>query len=336
MNINAVPALHLLIPDEYRKTDLSCSSAASLRLRVALLETELASGRTIRVTKGEKPPEHTSILLVCKPMFGNDPDDKRRKLWLSTIIESRNRGIPVIIDYTDHHLAIDTPNKAFYTGALQECNAVVTSSAGLSSALKSHLPHANISTIEDSIDVGMIPPKGGMISREPTYLWFGHGTNVGFLVDYLMPERPDLAGGRLLILTDRLGALNFKNRSAEMRTRVHCELFQWSIENTMAAARLSDWVLIPSNPTHPAKQYVSNNRLLTSLALGLPVAATRLPSYDPYKEFFRDIDGDWSPAEWRDPGSEMEKVLTAQRLVIPRFSPKALARKWELLVSQYV
>ena len=63
------------------------------------------------------------------------------------------------------------------------------------------------------------------------------------------------------------------------------KLGQWSKDNMRRAAKASHYALIPSDKNDPRKSGVSPGRLLTSLALGLPVIAEPLHSYLPFEAF---------------------------------------------------
>jgi hypothetical protein len=327
--------IHLLIPNEFAAGDLRSSPVASLRLRVALLEMIFKTDTNINITRGEEPLDETDVLVICKPMFSPLDGEERKRQWIGAITKCASRQIPCLLDYTDHHLGVASPYTRLYELALEKCTAVITSSNFMLQALDGY--HAGAFwTIEDAVEVPLTPPKPGLVDLVPTLLWFGHSSNIKFLIDYLTPHHKALDDARLILLTDRTGASLFKAATSEMQTRLRCELFEWSPSNILAAGRISDWALIPSNPRHPAKQYVSNNRLLTSFALGLPVAASNLASYAPYEKFFKNIDNHWTIEEWSNPGSEREKILTIQGSVLPNFAPECLAQKWRSCLSYYL
>ena len=67
---------------------------------------------------------------------------------------------------------------------------------------------------------------------------------------------------------------------------LNIRLAQWSKDNMRKAAKMSHYALIPSSKNDPRKSGVSPGRLLTSLALGLPVICEDLHSYMPFSKFF--------------------------------------------------
>ncbi len=323
------------MPDEWATGDLFKSTIASLRLRVALLSHGHGPSSPLAISKGEQPPECTDLLIACKPMFGNDANGDRGKRWLENICNLSTRGIPTIVDYTDHHLAANTPYKILYQEALTLCSAVITPSGEMKKAIEGHF-EGDLWSIEDAVDTPVVPPKSNLVGSVPTLLWYGHASNIDFLIGYLGGQRKDLMGFRLLVLTDAIGASAFHQAASKMNTRIHCELFAWSTKNMLEAAKLSDWAIIPSDASHPSKRYVSTNRLMTAFSMGLPTAATTLPSYMPYAAYFKDIAKNTLRDDWTDLSQISALTKRAQREVLPRYSAQHLVTKWQSCVANYL
>jgi hypothetical protein len=58
----------------------------------------------------------------------------------------------------------------------------------------------------------------------------------------------------------------------------------------VAAARVAEFCVVPSNNWDPKKSGASSNRLLTAPALGLPTAVSMIPSCQEFSEYFFDLD----------------------------------------------
>jgi hypothetical protein len=323
------------MPNEWAQGELRNSSIASLRLRLALLSARETSSHALAISKGEQSPPDTDLLIICKPLFGQDALGDRGKRWLESIANVVARGIPTIIDYTDHHIAGNTPYAPLYEEALNLCSALITSSEPMTAEMANHF-RKDRWTIEDAIDTPVVPPKSAIVDGPPTLLWYGHASNLTFLTDYLAVERGDLTGFRLLVLTDSVGANVFYKIAPKLKTRIHCELFEWSIQNMLEAAKVSDWAIIPSDPNHPTKRYVSTNRLITAFAMGLPTAASLIPSYLPHATYFKDIDTSLAFKDWTNLSQISALTKRAQREVLPKYSAQHLAAKWHSCVASYL
>ncbi len=329
------PTIHLLLPQEHAGGALAKSTLASIRLRVALFESFSGLNSLFVVTKGETVPASVNVVIACKPVFGEHAQYDRGNKWLEEINDCFDRGIPVLIDYTDHHLDSETPYKSLYQDAIKACTAVIVSSDHMKAALNQYF-RGDIWTIEDAVDIPIAPPKTRLVGSEPTLLWFGHAVNIDFLVSLLKPERRDLNGSQLVILTDRVGAHIFMEAASRLKTRIHCKLFEWSLANMLAAAQLSDWAIIPSDPNHRTKRHVSTNRLIMAFAMGLPTAASRIPSYLPHAAYFRNIDQFLTLNDWTNLSQISALTTRAQREVLPQYSAQHLAAKWQSCVANYL
>jgi glycosyltransferase involved in cell wall biosynthesis len=136
----------------------------------------------------------------------------------------------------------------------------------------------------------------------------------------------------LIALTNANGFKLFSGHRFSTRAQVHANFFEWSIENMIEAAKHSDFCVIPSDINDPRKSGSSSNRLLTALALGLPTAATMLPTYREFSEYFLDLESDPLALEVSEIMKLTEKVAEAQEHVIPRYSMERIGQRWvELL-----
>ena len=102
------------------------------------------------------------------------------------------------------------------------------------------------------------------------------------------------------------------------------------------AAKASHYVLIPSAKDDPRKSGVSPGRLLTSLALGLPVIAEPLHSYLPFKEFFAFTDSEEAVDLAKNPSLYHGKVKDAQRKIREGFTVEAIEKEWVKLVKKFL
>lgn len=318
--------VHWLLPAEgLSRPAVEASHLASVRLRAAVAIARLdALGMT--ATAGDTIDPRADRLVVGK--IGADCGDGRADRWLQAMRDSRGLGRPVLLDYTDHHLALDAgAMPAFYRAALPLADRVVVPSPHLQSLLAARHP-ATASLIEDAVEVPVIPPKAGRRSQAPTLLWFGHSSNLAFLVDLLERRCTPADRFELLVLSNRAGLERLAQQPLRSPATLRIRAAEWSPRGMLEAATLADGCLIPADPGHPLKSGASANRLVTALALGLPTAADPLASYQPHARAFFDLS--------RGPVHHFVEQLDhfaaqarwAQEFVVPGYAPDLLGQRW--------
>ena len=93
-------------------------------------------------------------------------------------------------------------------------------------------------------------------------------------------------------------------------------------------AKTCDICVIPSDKRDPKKQGAGHNRLITALALGMPVIATTLPAYAEFKDYFIDENDEKITDVLKDPNIMKDKVLLAQKKIVPTFNKIYISKKW--------
>ena len=275
--------IHILIPGTYKThEDLNVSNLASIRLRSAVVAKYLSQhGSTVSV--GEFVTEISNIILVGK--IGANDIEKRTKLWLDQIQSAKNKNIKIFVDYTDHHLGFESPMRIFYESALKLADYIITSSNYLK-ILLNNFYSKEIFVIPDAIEVPVLSPK---ISKTNNILWFGHASNIQYLINFIEKYTKPNDVCKLIILSNDNGLNILSNHQFQNSVGFEIELKKWSVEGLIAASKISDICIIPSDPADPRKSGASSNRLITSIALGLPTAAEMLPSYEEFSKYFFNI-----------------------------------------------
>jgi hypothetical protein len=296
------------------------SDLATIRLRSGPSAANLPAGSAM--TFGDHAPEHARLLLVGK-YHPNDPSRHRR--WMDAIRYNRARGGKVWVDYTDNHLGADTDKSRFYREAMQAADGVICPTPVLQSELKKYWSGPT-EIIEDANDLPILPPKTALSSPR-SLMWFGDASNLPYLFGALgiFPRAIPL---RLFILT-RQAALGWISENAvKAPGNVQIQFCPWSIGNMIHTAGLADACVIPSDPADPRKNGASSNRLISALALGLPVAADMLDSYREFAACFVDLRSARFHDLVADPLKYREMVLRAQAGIVPGFSIDAIGGKW--------
>jgi hypothetical protein len=164
-------------------------------------------------------------------------------------------------------------------------------------------------------------------------VWFGHGSNVPYLLDYFQKNAVAHYFDSLIICTDAT-TLAAISRSQVLKRLPPVREIDWSVENQRKALVEADFAFLPVGLHDPRKAGAGMNRLLTGLCLGLPVLTQRLNSYAFFKDLFIDLDrADW-PSLLCDLSPIRECVVRAQNERILEYFPKALEPRWLALLSQ--
>jgi hypothetical protein len=314
---------------------LQKSSMASLRIRTAIaVQAAMQRGYETILSDGHKIND-SSIVFVTK--IDCHSDSLRSKRWEEYIKKSKNSGVTIVIDYTDHHLIHDTPVADFYRKILPLANHVICSSQALADHIKDLTPGKKW-IIEDPIEIDIIKPK-----NEPTHqltgLWFGHASNIKYLIEYLLAEYRSEHNYRLILMSnsyplhqDYTNQLSSKNLQP-----LEIHVLPWSISNMVEISKISDFCLLPTGKNDLRKNGASSNRLITALALGLPVAADTLLSYAPFREYYAELRSNEFENLLESPNAYADRVLSAQKIIQEKFSTSALSESWmELINSEFI
>lgn len=315
--------VHWLLDIEDSSYDaITTSPMASQRLRAGCMM-RFAREHGVIVTAGRDVPANIDTLIIGK-IGVNNLSTLGHEL-LTEILALKSRGKKIILDYTDNHIKSREDLSKFYKSLILHIDEAVCSSETLRDSL-GKVFSGNIRIIIDPIEVDEQPPK--MKSSWPrTLLWFGHNSNLNYLVNFL-PRLNANVPIRLLILSDLSGLKALEQSKISIPSNLLIELRPWSLCAMYKSASESDLCIIPSNPLDPRKSGVSSNRLLTALMLGLPTLASNIASYAPFKEYYADIDDPNSAAVIVDPTSHASKVRNAQKIIAEQYSMKEVSQEW--------
>ena len=307
--------------------ELSNSLFASVRVRLAPAA-EAATQLNLRLSAGDNIPPHTDIVLVGK-LFAHQIDERRPK-WTAQLTDFSNAGGSIIVDYTDHHLAIPSPLSPFYSDIMGMTDRLTVASQAMREVLREQFG-VPIELVEDRLDFEPLPPKLPQ-HYSNTALWFGQRTNLKILAR-LIEAWPDYASSQTLLIlggaTD--DALLSKYLSGKT-VSIDLQFLPWSTDALLLAARRADIAVIPSS-LRSHKQFASSNRLVTSLTLGLPTVATPIPSYLEFKDCFAPFGTTHSEAVLKDPSQGVSGVQRFQEKYVRRFSHHAVIEAWKTVLA---
>jgi hypothetical protein len=318
-----------VITDEI--STLKTSNLASIRLRTAVGATASNELGFINQFTDGYAAQSPQVIVVGK--IDNISDSGRAERWINRLI-SQKSSAKIIIDYTDHHLVRNTENARFYRVAMDLCDHVVCSSRMLVQNLAPYY-RGPISIIEDPIEVPILAPKLKK-NTVPTALWFGHGSNLPYLIDFLCNGYKYSHPARLIAMTnlyplpeDITTILDRPNLG-----NLEINVVPWSIDDMIQAAYLADMCWIPAGVTDPLKSGASSNRLLTALALGLPTAADPLDSYLSFSNTYMDLRSNEIMNAITNPEPLFEKVKIAQNVISKNYTNEKIREKWGALTTK--
>lgn len=320
--------IHWLIP-YHSHDEPSKSNLASVRLRLAVA-IKLLKSEKWSISWGKDVSNNPDFLIIGKitPQQLINSND-----WLGEIEILKRRGTKIVLDYTDHHLGHQSPMTAIYQRVISMVDVCITPSTQLSSLIKNYFS-GQVFVVPDAIEVDITPPKFKELNSTLTALWFGHASNIEYLIKFLDDWDINSQLINLIVLSNINGLEIFSQYNFKTRANIKVALYEWSLQTMISASKVSDICLIPSNFGDMRKQGASSNRLITSLALGLPTAAELLPSYKEFLSYFVDIRSNELVSLISNPNDFRSMVYEAQQYIVPEFKADNIAKNWLKLFSE--
>ncbi len=314
--------------------DLDSSNLASVRLRTAIGYRATQSTGFKAIVSDKQFANDVDIIVVGKLDYVSDP--YRAKHWYKRIEEQKARGARILIDYTDHHLVSESPAKDFYKKSIQIADLVITPSNWLRQQIKINL-NKEVRLIPDPVEVPICKPvkKNNGIK---TALWFGHATNLPYLFEYLVNRYCSKAKRKLIIMTNLhpLPSQYTELLDLPHLSNLEINVVPWSKADLPLAAQISDFCLLPAGVDDVRKKGASSNRLLTSLALGLPTVAHSLDSYLPFSRYFSDLHNANLDDFFDEPEKSFPAVEHAQHVILAEHTLEMAQSQWKNLLQNAV
>ncbi len=321
-------SIHWLVPYKVKEPkDISLSNIASIRLRTSLFNLPFFNEYKLTINESIDDLGKIDFLFISK--FPGNREDLLTN-WFNIIDNHRKNRKKIFFDYTDHHLDKETLPGQFYRASLNSNDQIITSSVKLKNHLNPNFK--NITIIEDPIEIQIQKVKK---SKESSFLFFGHHTNLKYLFNLINNWNwNSKIQSNLIIQTSEEGMDEIRNQSQHISNPPNLNIqFQlWSIENMLKASANVSGVIIPGDISDERKNGVSHNRLITAFALGLPVAATRYESYLEFDHQFVDIDNQTEFENFlQNPSLYSSRAEMAQKKV-KNYTQEMIAKKWLNLI----
>jgi hypothetical protein len=318
--------IHWLVPGNFKTLeDLSKSNLASIRMRAGLVGRH-ADKMNMQFSAGDQICTAADVIVVGK--IGADCLNGRASLWIKQLYEAKQQSKKIILDYTDHHLeSISSPMGIFYKDIMPIIDIAIVPSSRILTLLTKYFNNCII-IIEDPIEIEVIPPKELNILSSLNLLWFGHSTNIIYLLKYLQNSKLCDISFNLFVLSNFPGLEMLAKNQSHLPSSIQFSLTEWSLQNMITVSKNCHGSLIPSDPNDSRKSGASSNRLITSFALGLPVSADLLDSYAPFSEYFHNIRKTPISVFINQISLYSDKVKLAQKSIVPNFTEEAIAQNW--------
>lgn len=303
------------------------SNLASVRLRAALSCEALEKHGYLTAFSYGHPSKRSRAIYVGK--FSDADDPQRAPRWLDFLSNKKRVGSRIIIDYTDNHLATNSRATLFYKDAFKLADAVVCSSNVLAKHVRSYID-LPITIIPDPIEVDIEPPLEKNNPR-PTALWFGHASNLSYFLSFISKLKTFDHPLDIIAITNisPIPEDALKQIESAISPLINVSFLGWSPEVLTAAGKIADFCIIPAGLHDPKKDGASSNRLMTALAMGLPVLADPLDSYLPFKDFFETLDVAQLGKAVSEPLEQrFEQVRQAQKGILKEFTQSAISNIW--------
>lgn len=278
------------------------------------------------VTFGSFCPDNENLDVAIFGKLGSPEELPQREiLWGNEIKYLKKKGTKVVIDYSDHHLGVASNQTKFYKSNIGLADYVVVPSNKMAD-LVAPFCGVPIHHISDAIEFNILPPR--QLNQNPkSIFWFGAKSNLKYLFSFIQSLKYD-EPLVLNVLTDVKGINIFQSTQLVSATKFSVNLDIWSLNKMMETALRSDVCIIPSDPSDIRKSGVGVNRLITALALGLPVAATLIDSYSEFSSYFVDISRPDFFLLMKNPELFHKDVLLAQQNIVDKFTQKKIATNW--------
>lgn len=287
--------------------------------------------------------------------------EKIAKLTLELAQVAKNGNRKIVTDISDDHFAHPVYGEYFKT-FVNQADLTVASAPKMAEIIRHHTsrplfvagdpfegvrrdarfepPRARAQSLLGRVLGNVLARPGG--SSALRLLWFGHGGNLGSIVD-LLPELHRLVARHALELTlvtspqsgvEQLCA-EFNEDYAPVCT---LRFSPWSVDTTWQALRECDLVIIPVRMNDSSKLVKSPNRLIEAVWAGRFVVANPIPSYQEFGDFAWLGDNIVDGIEWalEHPGEVRRRIAAGQEYIEKNYAPEVIARQWDAALKAAV
>ncbi len=313
---------------------LAHSKLASNRLRLNVFSEALSDKEEYRILPLDfyQKNEKADLIIVGKVVEKSGADiyldDKGQRIenWTKYIIESKKNNSIIILDYSDNLIEVQDKRSEFYKNLINYIDAAVVPSRQMKENLEKYFDK-RIIIIEEPLEEKIIPYKIREF-KEINALWFGHPSNI----NYLLKSLNKIEIKKLTIVTSGLVESD-KQLIKNINKNIKIEFIIWEPGFYEKYKLECNVCLIPSDIKDSRKNGVSNNRLITAFAFGIIPIASKINSYKEYSNYFIDLDEVIGKIEEEKLDNLNNKLIKDQNLILKKYELNNIKEKWLNLVN---
>lgn len=237
------------------------------------------------------------------------------------IKKNKNKTDNILTDYVDDWLSSsNTINSQIYKKLISIGSIFTVPIEGLAYNLKKKTKKIYI--IPDAIDnIPNMEPRS--LNNTPrNVLWHGHASNIFSLIRVLGKDLVDY-NFNLHLVTSHSSIKILKETKFNKTPKCSLILHNWGLKKIQEIAKKCDFAILPIN-----KKWASENRLITTFRLGLPIIAETNSSYERFSEFYSDFQKDQIDEMFNFPEQSYKLVMNAQKKISKDYNSKKLLNLW--------
>lgn len=252
-----------------------------------------------------------------------DDEGQRINKWIRYIQNAKKENTKIILDYTDNLIEVSDNRSDFYRHIISQVDIAVVPSQQMRENLQKFF-NKKILIIEEPLEENVVAFKDDNLDKIKA-LWFGHLSNI----NYLLLRLNKLDVDELTIVTSNLSQIN-KQNIIKINNKIKYKFINWEPNYYKKNDLNCNICLIPSDVNDRRKNGVSNNRLITSIALGLIPIASVVESYQEYSNYFMDIDSINDNKININRLNELKNILKIKQMdIIEKYSVENIKLKWQ-------
>lgn len=274
-------------------------------------------------------------------------------------------GIPIIVDVCDFHFFPGEPRGETVRELMAVADVVTCNSREMATMVKEAVPDCpRVVVVPDPVEQQRKAPSsppdlsavkklsrarallGRLAGRAQDavvrLLWFGHPSNMEYLLRHLKPIsllaqrvrcRLTLCTGDHPQLASRLAAAR-----KEAGDVLDIRFLEWSMQTIGQALLDADMVVIPGDPSDPVKRAAGNNRLIEAIWAGRFVVANALPSYREFSDLA------WIGSDLQEgitwalnfPEEARKRIEGGQRKIEQEYTQDRIGQRWLTVLSEAI
>lgn len=241
--------------------------------------------------------------------------------------KNKIKKIKIIADYTDDWLSNSkSENKKIYEQLINLGATFSVPTNGLANQLENYVKEIYI--IPDGIDkIPNVKPKL-QDNKIKNVLWHGHASNIFSLMRIISEDLVDFDFNLHLVTSHTSAEILTKSKFNQI-PKCKPIFHKWSIKKLIEVSSMCDFAILPIN-----KKWASENRLITTFRLGLPVIAETITAYKKFSNFYSDFKKDEIIEMFRNPNKSFKNVERAQKIISYDYNPEKITQLWKASINK--